>query len=193
MGGYRIELGEIEAALEAHPAVSRAVTAKADGRSRGIAAWIIPKAGQAPDKAQLSAFLADRLPHYMVPDSIVVVARFPLSGNGKVDVAALAKSLADDTQQASQDPEVHGEPVRPFESEVSALWSEILGVPNVGRQEKFFALGGDSLTAARILEALRSRFGINCSVRQLFAAPTVAELAAFIVSKRKGISPQGPR
>ena len=75
----------------------------------------------------------------------------------------------------------------PLEAEIAALWSEVLGVANIGRSEKFFTLGGDSLTAMRILEALRSRFKMSISMRQLFAAPTVAELAAFVAkhSKRK--------
>jgi amino acid adenylation domain-containing protein len=182
IGGHRIELGEIEAALESDPAVSRAVAAKAQGRSRGISAWIVARKGQVPDEGQLRKRLADRLPSYMVPDTIFTVESLPLSANGKVDRGALAKLLVTETARGAETAAAH-----PLEAEIAALWSEVLGVANIGRSEKFFTLGGDSLTAMRILEALRSRFKMSISMRQLFAAPTVAELAAFVAkhSKRK--------
>jgi amino acid adenylation domain-containing protein len=180
IGGHRIELGEIEAALESDPAVSRAVAAKAPGRSRGIGAWVVACKGQVPDEGQLRQRLADRLPSYMVPDTIFTVERLPLSANGKVDRGALAKLMAAEAERAAETVAAH-----PLEAEISALWSEVLGIANIGRSEKFFTLGGDSLTAMRILEALRRRFKMSISMRQLFAAPTVAELAAFVEKQRK--------
>jgi len=182
IGGHRIELGEIEAALESDPAVSRAVAAKTQGRSRGISAWIVARQGQVPNDGQLRQRLAERLPAYMLPDTIVTVESLPLSANGKVDRAALAKLMLAETLPAEENAAVH-----PLEAEISALWSEVLGVANISRSEKFFTLGGDSLTAMRILEALRRRFKMSISMRQLFAAPTVAEQAAFVEkhSKRK--------
>jgi yersiniabactin nonribosomal peptide synthetase len=170
--GHRIELGEIEAALGTHPAVRRAAATHLGTTHIGAAV-----VAEDPDvaAADLRVFLGQRLPAYMLPDELVVLPELPLSPNGKVDrraLPALITSAADRTRGEA--------PVGPLESELAQHWAALLGVAEVGRHESFFALGGDSLLATRLLETVRQRFGVDVSLRQLFTGPTIADLAALI-------------
>jgi yersiniabactin nonribosomal peptide synthetase len=172
--GHRIELEEVEAALEAHPGISRAVATVLPSPAPRIVAAVA--AGEAaPVAAELRALAAERLPGFMVPSEVVALAELPLTRNGKVDrprLVALLEQRAADTV---------GEPARgPVEQAVAAIWRDLLGTDEVPRAQSFFALGGDSLVATRLVEALRDRFAVDVSLRRLLAAPTVAELAAFI-------------
>jgi yersiniabactin nonribosomal peptide synthetase len=170
--GHRIELGEIEAVLAAHPGVRRAAAARL-GTARIGAAVAAEDPGL--DPAGLRAFLSRRLPAYMFPDELVVLDELPLSGNGKVDRRALPALIAASAAQVRAEAP-HG----PVESELAGQWASLLEVAEVGRSESFFALGGDSLLATRLLENIRLRFGVEVTLRQLFTGPTVADLAALI-------------
>ncbi|MET9263798.1 phosphopantetheine-binding protein, partial [Amycolatopsis sp. NPDC004079] len=167
--GHRIELGEIESVLEEDSRVTRAV-AEVVGSGRLAAA--VTSHGSTVDG--LLEHVAARLPAYMVPERIVAVERLPLTANGKVDRDRLRQLLGVDpgTDAGSE------EPRGSWERTLAGLWTELLGIPEIGRQHNFFALGGDSLLATRMAETLRRRFGIELSLRQVFGAPTVAELAA---------------
>ncbi|MEV5826845.1 amino acid adenylation domain-containing protein [Spirillospora sp. NPDC052242] len=131
----------------------------------------------APDVAptELLAHAASALPPHMVPDRIEVGAWLPLSRNGKVDRAALARSLATD-----RNPEPAEPPQGPLERDVAAVWASLLNRATVGRNQNFFALGGDSLLATRLLERLQHRFVGTVSLRHFFADPTVSAIARQI-------------
>jgi amino acid adenylation domain-containing protein len=175
--GHRIELGEIEAALTAHPRVRRAAATRL-GATRIGAGVVIAEPDAAA--ADLRAFLGSRLPAYMLPDELVILPEIPLSGNGKVDrkaLTALIAAAADRTRGES--------PRGPLESELASQWAALLEVDEVGRSESFFTLGGDSLLATRLLEHIRQRFGVEVTLRRLFAGPTIADLAALIEAATK--------
>jgi yersiniabactin nonribosomal peptide synthetase len=171
--GHRIELGEIESALEAHPGVRRAVVTVRDGTARRLVAVVQPLTGT-PDVAEMRAFLGARLPAYMVPEELHVLDELPLTANGKIDRRAI-DDLARAQPLSADEP-----PSGPREAEVAALFGEMLGLEAVSRGGNFFALGGDSLLATRALEAIRRRHGVELSLRELFAAPTVQELGRVL-------------
>ncbi|OKI71751.1 non-ribosomal peptide synthetase [Micromonospora sp. CB01531] len=172
--GHRIELGEIEANAEAHPLVGRAVAlvvGQAPAQHIGLA--VVPATeGTEPD---LAGWLAERLPAYMVPEYVVTLERLPLTANGKVDRQRLATLLRADPLDDTAEP-----PKGPTEELLAGLWSQLLDQPVVDRRHSFFALGGDSLLATRLLETLRQRLGVDMTLRQLFAVPALAQLAAAV-------------
>ncbi|MEV7028564.1 phosphopantetheine-binding protein, partial [Kitasatospora sp. NPDC093558] len=133
--------------------------------------------GTQPDSGELRTFLADRLPSAMVPERIVLLPALPLTPNGKIDRAALRSTLTAH--------DVHGAvpvtaPAGEIERRAAAAWSEILGVPEVGREHDFFALGGDSLLATRLVGRLRADGFADVKLAQLFAHPELADFAATL-------------
>ncbi|MGW7482855.1 non-ribosomal peptide synthetase, partial [Nonomuraea muscovyensis] len=175
--GHRIELGEVEAALLAHPAVSQAVATVVGGAARRLAALAVP-AGDAPSLDELRAWLTDRLPSYAVPSTLRLVAGLPLTLNGKIDRAALARLAGQDDTTADAPPD--GD----TERTLARIWRDLLVVPEVGRHQNFVTLGGDSILAARLAEEIRTEFGVELPLRELFAGPTIAEHAALIDQRR---------
>ncbi|MFI6688539.1 amino acid adenylation domain-containing protein [Streptomyces sp. NPDC050485] len=174
--GNRIELGEIEAALTSHPGVGQAVAVV--GENGRLAAAITPIRPQEPvDSARIRSFLTERLPSAMVPELIALLPAVPLTPNGKVDRPALRCLLsAADTRAAAKVTPPSGE----VERRVAAAWSEILGVPEVGREHDFFALGGDSLLATRLVGRLRAAGLSGVALAHLFAGPVLAAFAATL-------------
>ncbi len=174
--GYRIELGEIEAALAAHPAVREtAVSAREDrpGDVRLIG-YVSSAATPAPSPQALAAFLAERLPGYMVPAAWVLLDRLPLTPNGKVDRAALP--APDEGGGAG----AYLAPRTPVEQVLAAIWEEVLERQRVGVEDDFFALGGHSLVAAQVISRVLKAFSVDLPLRVLFERPTVAALAAEV-------------
>ncbi len=170
--GYRIELGEIEATLGSAPGVTAAAARVHAGTASepALVAYIVPAAPGA-DVEALRARLAERLPAYMVPASIVELDALPTTPNGKLDRAALpAPELP--TESAFMAPRTEAEAL------VAGLFSEVLGCERVGALDDFFALGGQSLLAARLMSRLDARARAELPLRTLFEAPTVAGLAA---------------
>ncbi|MFI0543222.1 amino acid adenylation domain-containing protein [Streptomyces sp. WSLK1-3] len=118
----------------------------------------------------LRSHLAERLPEYMIPSAFVVLDRFPVTANGKLDREALPEPDPGDAVGG-------GAPRSAREEELCALFAELLGLPRVGVEDDFFRLGGHSLLAIRLVNAIRSSFGTELGVRAVFEAPTVAALA----------------
>jgi len=181
--GFRIELGEIETALASHPAVDQAVVAAhGDGPAdRSLVAYVLPCEGQVPTSTALREFLAARLPRYSIPVAFVRVDAFPLSPNGKIDRRALpfpgSSRLAGETGFVP--------PSTALEIELAQIWTEVLQRDLVGIHDNFFELGGHSLLATRLVSRYREAFAVELPLRQLFEAPTVAELGHLIESKRE--------
>ncbi|ANY10205.1 non-ribosomal peptide synthetase [Pseudonocardia sp. HH130630-07] len=169
--GHRVELGEVEAALLSVPGVTHAVATVTDDRR--LVAAVVSSGRSGVDPAGAVSHAATLLPAHMVPESVAVCDALPLSANGKVDRAAVA-ALA-----APRGP-VTDEPAGQREIEIAAVWADLLQTDRVGREQSFFALGGDSLRATRLVEALRQRFGVTVPLRNLYAAPTVRALAEAI-------------
>jgi amino acid adenylation domain-containing protein/FkbM family methyltransferase len=125
----------------------------------------------------LHDFLAERLPDPMVPWPIVILDRLPLTANGKVDRGSLPDPDADSLGRGTL-------PRNPLERDLAAVWSEILGRPEIAVEDSFFELGGHSLRAMQLITRLRRQFQVEISLREFLAAPTIAGLAVVIVQKR---------
>ncbi|CAL9602231.1 amino acid adenylation domain-containing protein [Streptomyces sp. enrichment culture] len=167
--GFRIELGEVEAVLEAHPGVHAAAVVVRE--LRGDRALVGYAAGRGPDTAELAAWCRDRLPGYMVPAAFVVLDALPRTVQGKCDTAALPDPEPPVTAGAVA-------PRTPTELVTAQVWAEVLGLPQVGVDDDFFALGGHSLRAVAVASRLRAAFDCPVQVRDLFEHPTVERLAA---------------
>src|SRR6185369_10029171 len=141
--GYRIELGEIEAALEQHPAIAQAAVVMGHRSSAGpqILAYLV--ASSAIDHGLLRTFLADSLPHYMVPSSFITLESLPLTPSGKLARTA----LADPSSVASRAERLSYNPDRSSETAIAEVWTEVLGLDHVAVDDNFFNLGGHSLLA----------------------------------------------
>ncbi|CCH18637.1 non-ribosomal peptide synthetase [Micromonospora lupini] len=173
--GHRIELGEVEAALTDCPGVREAVVVAVGTSTRRLAAAVVPEAGVTLDPDATGAFVVDRLPAYMVPEHVAVLDALPLSGNGKIDRGAVATLLASGDNAPAHEPPHAG-----LESDLGALWAELLNGPVPGRTRNFFSLGGDSLLATRLLAVLRERYGVDLPMRGLLDRPTIADLATAV-------------
>ncbi|HSU13619.1 non-ribosomal peptide synthetase, partial [Longimicrobium sp.] len=172
--GYRVELGEVEDALRRHPAVADAVaTVREDAPGdRVLVGYVVAEAGEAP-RAELKAFLRDRLPEYMVPTFVVALGELPRLPNGKVDRGALP-APAVDAERA------YVAPRTPAEDAVCRVWQEVLGVDRVGVEDDFFDLGGHSLRATQVVSRLRHAFGAQLAPFAVFELRTPAELARAV-------------
>ncbi|ROO60470.1 amino acid adenylation domain-containing protein [Micromonospora sp. Llam0] len=165
--GYRVELGEVEAALSSHPQVTGSVVVRtADGR---LGAAVTGTA----DPDSVSKTLATLLPEPMRPDLIVHVAELPLTRNGKIDRSAAAGLL--DGYVVDRRPATP--PRGLVEQRVAEAWRDVLGADPVGREDDFFALGGDSLLATKLLGRLRSAGFTGVALSALFAHPVLADFA----------------
>ncbi|MGQ4417771.1 amino acid adenylation domain-containing protein, partial [Streptomyces sp. SAS_269] len=174
--GIRIEPGEVEAALETHPAVDRAVVvAHGADAARQLVAYVVPArtAGQATpgvDPDRLRHHAGERLPDFMVPAVIMVLDHFPLTPNGKLDRKALPE------------PESAARPYRaprtPREQALAEIVADVLGLERVGIDDDFFALGGESLRATRLVARVRAAMDAEFPITAVFESPTVAGLAA---------------
>ncbi|WP_425254143.1 amino acid adenylation domain-containing protein [Janthinobacterium sp. NFX145] len=181
--GHRIELGEIETALTAQAGVDQAVAVTV-GTPASLAAALVVRAGVAqPEQAaayveELRRNLAQLLPDYMVPATVLLLEALPLSENGKVDRRQVAQRLGD----LSRCERIYQEPRDALEAAVAAIWEEVLKRERISRDDDFFAIGGDSLSATRIVALLQERrVGPGAvPLRMLFGAPSIAALAAQV-------------
>ena len=175
--GFRIELGEVEAVLLSHPGVASCVVlAREDvpGDKR-LCAYVVAAAGSELEASVLRTFGAQKLPEYMLPAAWVFLSALPLTANGKVDRKRLpAPSWQPDARSFV--------PARTgTEQALAAIFAAVLRVPQVGLNEDFFALGGDSILSLQVL-ARASKVGLRLTVKQLFQAPTVARLAPLVTT-----------
>lgn len=172
--GFRVELGEIEAVLAKYPGVAHVavVANESDTGEKRLVAYVVPESGEVAPAA-LKAHAAEALPEYMVPAAVVSLTSLPLTPNGKIDRRAL--------------PEPDFENVTPYRAPVGALqetlcaaFADILGVPQVGVDDSFFDLNGQSLLAMRLINRIRSTLGEELTMAVLFDLPTVAGLAGYL-------------
>ncbi|MAB00709.1 MAG: hypothetical protein CMN86_20760 [Stappia sp.] len=179
--GYRVEPSEIEQVLAGHPDVAQAVVlphrhaAGQDSGGVGLVAYVRAAPGADPDPRMLDAHLRALLPEFMVPASFVVVEAFPKAASGKIDKHALPAPV----RLVRQD----GERVAPrtdLERRIAAVWMEVLGLEDVGVEDSFFELGGQSLTATQVVSRLNEGLGLDLPLRGIFETPTVAGLAAIL-------------
>ena len=134
------------------------------------------------DPAAARAALAERLPAYMVPAAVVVLDALPLTANGKLDTRALPAPEYRDADR-------YRAPATPIEEILAGIYAQVLGLERVGVDDSFFDLGGDSLSAMRVIAAINTGLDAGLAVRTVFEAPTVAQLAPRIGGDGGGLEP----
>ncbi|MCA2208204.1 non-ribosomal peptide synthetase [Nocardia rosealba] len=171
--GQRIELGDIEAALRALPGVRQAAAVVSPSPTGDrLVGYAVPQPGAELDPAFLRTAVGGALPSYMVPSVVVVLDAFPLNTSGKLDRAALpAPEFVARPFRA---------PVTPVQRVVAQVFAEVLGREQVGLDDDFFELGGNSLIATRVAARLGAALSTRVPVRTLFEATTVAALAELL-------------
>ena len=183
--GFRVEPAEIEATLRQSPLVSEAVVGvRVVEGDRELVAYVVLSgaAGPVPD---LGDFLRARLPDPMVPSRFIFLDALPLMPSGKVDRGALPESGGEPTLAAPH----YVAPRDLLEERIAALWAEVLKVERIGVEDDFFSLGGHSLLAIRLVSRLRAELEIELPLGRLFAAPTVAGLAAAARERGRSAAP----
>ncbi|WP_052433450.1 non-ribosomal peptide synthetase [Streptacidiphilus carbonis] len=186
--GVRVEPGEVEAVLAAHPGVGRAVVAArtprgAAGAAR-LVAYVVLDRGGPVDPGELRGFVADRLPGHLVPAAFVVLDRLPLLPNGKLDRSALPEPQFAGTAYRA--------PRTPREEALCAVYAEVLGLPRVGIDDDFFAAGGDSLLAMRVVSRARKVLETDVPIGLVFECRTIAELSSALPKKAEATSRRPP-
>jgi thioesterase domain-containing protein/acyl carrier protein len=187
--GYRVEVGEVEAVLAAHPAVRDALVAAREDvpGERRLVAYVVADEGTTP--AELRAALGEKLPDYMVPSAFVFLGELPVGSTGKVDRKALPAPTA-----GAREGDGYAAPETAAERALAEVWEEVLEVVPVGVDDDFFALGGHSMLAVRLMSRLRRRLGAEIPLSALFERPTIRGLAALVESgaERPAWSPLVP-
>ncbi|TRU46908.1 MAG: amino acid adenylation domain-containing protein [Microcystis aeruginosa Ma_QC_Ch_20071001_S25] len=187
--GFRIELGEIETVLSQHSAVKTAVVIawEDETNQKRLVAYIIPqveiispqKEENSLNVTELRQFLKAKLPEYMIPSAFVILESLPLTPNGKTDYRALPTP-------EFQSQEQYIAPRNPIEEILSSIWAKVLKVAQVGIHDNFFELGGHSLLATQLISRIREAFQVEMPLRELFVAPTIAELSQEIKRLSEG-------
>jgi acyl carrier protein len=176
--GHRVELAEIERALLSLGQFRDVVVVSLEdhpGEQR-LVAYLVPVRQTAVTASALRVSLSEKLPDYMIPSSFVVLDAMPLTPTGKVDRSALPAP-------SRTRPELNTIFVAPrtlFEKELAQVWAEILTLDQVGIHDNFFDLGGHSVAATRVVSRVIRTFQVEVPLQALFAAPTVAEMAAVV-------------
>ncbi|MGB3371647.1 MAG: amino acid adenylation domain-containing protein, partial [Rhodococcus sp. (in: high G+C Gram-positive bacteria)] len=170
--GFRIELGEIDAVLAAHPAVEFVTTAGVKGPAGNtiLVAWFVPASGGSVDTQVLRNHVADSLPSHMIPTSFVVLESIPLTPAGKLDRRALPDPTFDHHSESTRSANTQVEKL------LAGLFSEVLQLDNVGVDDSFFALGGDSIMSIQLVARAKAA-GLVLTPRDVFERKTVAALA----------------
>ncbi|MEH6979171.1 amino acid adenylation domain-containing protein, partial [Bacillus pseudomycoides] len=176
--GFRIELGEIEATLERHSSIKEAVVLVREDRpgDQRLVAYVISDG----NIQNWRAYLQDQLPNYMVPAHLVELEYFPLTPNGKIDRKALP---APEGQPMG---EFNVLPRTPSEELIASVWSQVLGIENIGIQDSFFERGGHSLLVTQVVSRLQEAFRIKIPLRELFKYDTVEALTKRLDQLCKG-------
>ncbi|MGZ4032453.1 MAG: amino acid adenylation domain-containing protein, partial [Tumebacillaceae bacterium] len=176
--GFRIELGEIETVLAQHEAVQRAVVIAQESATgdKRLVAYVVLHKGYDGARDDLRIYLKEKMPAYMVPAFLIELDSIPVTPNGKVDRRALPKpeqTLGERTDV------VRGR--TPLEEELRGIWSQVLGMENIGIHDSIFDLGGHSLLFAKLITRMEEVFAVKVPMRSFFVRPTVAQLAEEIV------------
>ncbi len=180
--GFRIELEEIEAVLAQHPGVEEAAVnvAGSGPYDKRLVAYVVPNRTGSLTIDDLRHFLKKKVPLRMIPSVFVLLERLPRSPSGKIDRQALP--LPNEPGLGSE--KTYVAPQNALEEMLASLWSDVLGLSQVGVKDNFFDLGGHSLLATRLMSRVRAALRVNLSLRDLFENPTIGELAAVITARQ---------
>jgi amino acid adenylation domain-containing protein/non-ribosomal peptide synthase protein (TIGR01720 family) len=185
--GYRIETGEVETCLLNHEAVKEAVvTAVEVAGDRQLCAYIVPASSNSLETTRLREYLAAELPGFMLPSYVVPLAEMPLTPSGKINRRVLPKPGEADFG-GERTPAA---PRNPLEKQLVEIWKNVLGRDNVGINDNFFMVGGDSIKAIQVISRM-NKAGYKIVLKNLFSAPTISQLAPN-VRKSESMGEQAP-
>jgi amino acid adenylation domain-containing protein len=173
--GFRIELGEIESVLNQHPNILNVVTiAREDtpGDNR-IIAYVVSPTPATLTQTELRQFLKQQLPDYMIPSVFIILDKFPLTPNGKID----RRSLPAPNRTRSEIENNFVAPCNELEQQLVKIWSELLQIEQIGIEDNFFILGGHSLLAMKVMSRIQTVYAVSFPLRYLFEYPTIKQLA----------------
>jgi len=175
-GGENMAPREVDDVLTGHPAIAQAVTFAVPHATLGedVAAAVVLRDHATATEQDIRAFALTCMASYKVPSRVVIVEEIPKGPTGKVQRIGLAEQLSSQLQTAFVPPS------NPAEEAMAKIWAKVIGCRHVGRHDNFFALGGDSLLAARLMSQVEKRFGKHMPLATLFEAPTVEQLAALV-------------
>lgn len=179
--GFRIELGEIESVIGQFGDIRESVvtTREEQKGDKRLIAYVVSRSDSKIEPAELRNFLREKLPDYMVPTAFVQLEKLPLTPNGKVDRKKLP-APEKDTLSAGDG---FIAPRTETETKLAQIWSDLLGVDNIGVQDNFFELGGHSLLAIRMFSAVEESFRKSVPLATLFSAGTIEKLAEILDQK----------
>ncbi|HNX00111.1 MAG TPA: amino acid adenylation domain-containing protein [Candidatus Cloacimonadota bacterium] len=181
--GYRIELGEIESAFLQHPAVNQCiVTAESvDGGDRVLVASIILNHRIKTNTEELKAFVADKIPEYMIPSFVQFLKSYPLTANGKIDRDAMPIP----SRKTEETPLSFDEPSTEMEIIIANIWKRILKLDKVSMQDHFYQLGGHSIKGTQILAIVRKEIGVSLDIPFILNNPSLAEFVHAVQEAQK--------
>ncbi|MDH6124893.1 amino acid adenylation domain-containing protein [Kitasatospora sp. GP82] len=170
--GFRVEPAEVEAVLAQCPGLAHVavVARESDSGEKRLVAYYVPESGEI-EAGALRAHAMELLPAYMVPTAFVAVPALPLTPNGKLDRRALPEPVTSSTRRA---------PLTDRQQALCTLFAEVLEVPEIGIDDGFFELGGQSLAAMRLVSRIRSLLKVDLTITQFFDTPTVAGLDGLL-------------
>jgi len=180
--GFRVELGEIEAVLGEHEAVREVVVMAREDVSgdKRLVAYIVPAGDHIPFVSVLRQYLRGKLPEYMLPNAYVMLEKFPLTPNGKID----RKALPSPTGLRPELEAAYVAPRTEIERTIAAIWQAVLRLEKVGIHDNFFEVGGYSLLATQVISRINKAFQVELSLRSFFEDPTIAGLLQTIEKLR---------
>ena len=179
--GFRIELGEVEAVLSQHSRVkdSAAAIREISPGEKCLVGYWVPKEQTECDSSELREFAKQKLPNYMVPSFFVRLDALPLTTSGKVDRRALHVPAG----RREKSPLVA--PRNELEQQLAEIWESVLKVEHIGVEDDFFGLGGHSLMAVRLFDAIENATGQRFPLSTLVEAPTIAQMARFLGERQR--------
>ncbi|WP_426575526.1 amino acid adenylation domain-containing protein (plasmid) [Xenorhabdus stockiae] len=179
--GFRIELGEIESALMAYSQIRQAVVIDREHQGHKVlAAYLVAEDAVSDD--MLLAHLSDRLPDYMRPASFTFMEAIPLTSNGKVNRKALPEPLFGNRDS-------YVAPRNVLETQLCAIWQDVLALEQVGIEDNFFRIGGNSLSSIKLIAAIRRTLSTDISLAQLFELKTIAGLVTQMDTQIRTVIP----
>ncbi|MDI9893956.1 amino acid adenylation domain-containing protein [Rhodococcus sp. IEGM 1381] len=180
--GQRVEIGEIESALRDDPTIAAgAVVVRDLGVDRALVAYVTAVAGCEVDVTSVRTRLAETLPRYMVPVAVTTIDELPLTRAGKIDLDALPEPVLPRHEFVA--------PASDLEVLVAGVFTDVLGTTRISAADNFFDLGGDSLSATRVVSRVRAATGRAVAVRTLFDSPDVRTFAQAVAESARDVGP----
>jgi hypothetical protein len=186
-GGEKISPREIDEVLLDHPAVAQAVSFGFPSPHLGedVAAAVVLREKTTATAEEIRDFAAKKLAHFKVPARVFFLRDIPKGPTGKVQRVGLAKMLGFTAAEQTAPRPMYAAPLTEVQKALAHMWEEVLRVSPIGLMDSFFYLGGDSLASTRVAARVRNHFNVELSLREFYAAPTLAEQAILVEHNRR--------